>query len=98
MKVQTTKKKSETNQERKFEEKTLNALSLRVYESGFASLSIKVNEGTLVVNGHIREGKDGAFFAFPSYKGNDGKYYSQAYIIGEDLRTDLDLLVKQIID
>ena len=26
------------------------------------------------------EGKNGDFVSFPSYKGNDGKYYSHAYI------------------
>lgn len=41
---------------------------------------------TLIVNGvsiygcRIVEGKNGDFVSFPSRKGNDGKYYSHAYI------------------
>ena len=82
-----------------YEEKTLNSLSMRVYESGFASLSVNLKEGTIVINGHIHETKDGSpFFAFPSYKGSDGKYYNSAYALGDDIKTDIELLVKQLTE
>ena len=38
------------------------------------------------------------FFAFPSVKGNDGKFYNQAYALGDDLKTDIELLVKQLTE
>lgn len=80
MKVQS--KKQETKKQ--YEESTINGLTMRVYESGFASLSIDVNGDTLVINGKIRFTKNGApFFAFPSYKGSDEKYYNYVYTIDD---------------
>lgn len=97
MAYKTTKKNDKET--KNYEEKTLNSISLRVYDSGFASLSVNVQEGTIVINGRIRETKDGTpFFAFPSNKGTDGKYYNQAYALGDDLKTDIELLVKQLTE
>lgn len=97
MKVQT--KKSKKAEEKNYEEYTLNDVTMRVYESGFASLSIAVEGGTFIVNGKIRESNEGKlFFSFPSYKGSDGKYYNNVYTMGDDLRADLELLVKHLTD
>lgn len=93
------KTKKSNNDKKSYEEKNLNSLTMRVYESGFASLSVILKEGTIVINGHIRETKEGVpFFAFPSYKGTDEKYYNHAYALGDDLKTDIELLVKQLTE
>lgn len=98
MKVQNKKQENK----KQYEEKTINGLTMRVYESGFASLSIDVNGGTLVVNGKIRFTKDGApFFAFPSYKGTDDKYYNHVYTIDDDdseLKDTIETLVKSLVN
>ena len=55
---------------------------------------------TLIVNGvsiygcRIVEGKNGDFVSFPSRKGNDGKYYSHAYI--KLSASDVDTIEKLI--
>ena len=36
--------------------------------------------GVTVYGCNVVEGKKGDFISFPSYKGNDGKYYNHAYI------------------
>ena len=36
--------------------------------------------GVTVYGCNVVEGKNGDFISFPSYKGNDGKYYNHAYI------------------
>lgn len=98
MKVQNKKQENK----KQYEEKTINGLTMRVYESGFASLSIDVNGGTLVVNGKIRFTKDGApFFAFPSYKGTDDKYYNHVYTIDDDdseLKDTIETLVESLVN
>ena len=100
MKVQN--KKQETKKQ--YEESTLNGLTMRVYESGFASLSIDVNGGTLVINGKIRFTKDGApFFAFPSYKGTDNKYYNHVYTLDDEdgesiLKDTITTLVNSLVE
>ena len=100
MKVQN--KKQETKKQ--YEESTINGLTMRVYESGFASLSIDVNGGTLVINGKIRFTKDNApFFAFPSYKGTDGKYYNHVYTLEDEedestLKDTITALVTSLVD
>lgn len=80
--------------EKTFEEKTLNGVSLRVYESGFASLSWDVTGGTVVINGFIRESKKngGHFFSFPAYKNGD-KWSNNAYVIGDDISATIQRLV-----
>lgn len=100
MKVQN--KKQETKKQ--YEESTLNGLTMRVYESGFASLSIDVNGGTLVINGKIRFTKDGTpFFAFPSYKGTDDKYYNHVYTLDDEdgestLKDTITTLVSSLVE
>jgi hypothetical protein len=100
MKVQNKKQE----QKKQYDESTINGLTMRVYESGFASLSIDVNGGTLVINGKIRFTKDGApFFAFPSYKGTDGKYYNHVYTLddgeGESaLKDTITALVSSLVE
>ncbi len=100
MKVQNQKKQ----EKKQYDENTIDGVTMRVYESGFASLAINVSGGILVVNGKIRFTKDGkAFFAFPSYKGDDGKYYNHAYTVddtdGENtLKDTIAMLVNSLVD
>lgn len=102
MKVQNTKQ--EKKQEKKFDESTIDGVTMRVYESGFTSLSFNVNGGTLVVNGKIRFTNDGTpFFAFPSYKGTDGKYYNHVYTVDDKngkskLRDTITMLVHTLVE
>ena len=95
MKVQN--KKAETKKQ--YDEHTIDGLTMRVYESGFASLSIDVNGGTLVVNGKIRFTKDGKpFFAFPSYKGTDGKYYNHVYTLDDEGESALKDIITALVN
>lgn len=81
MKIQNKKQEEKKN----YDESTIDGVTMRVYESGFASLALDVNGDTLVINGNIRFTKENTpFFAFPSYKGNNGKYYNNVYIVGDD--------------
>lgn len=100
MKVQNKKQE----QKKQYEENTIDGVTMRVYESGFASLAVDINGGTLVINGKIRFTKDDKpFFAFPSYKGDDGKYYNHVYIVEEDdkdgtLKDTISTLVHTLVD
>ena len=100
MKVQNKKQEAK----KQYEESTINGITMRVYESGFASLAVNINGGTLVINGKIRFTKDDKpFFAFPSYKGDDGKYYNHVYIVEEDdkdgtLKDTISTLVHTLVD
>ena len=78
----------------------MNGISLRVYESGFASLSVKVCDGEIIINGRIVENKrdGGYFFSFPTRKTNDGKYVNECYAMGDDLRKTIGDLVNALID
>ena len=59
---------------------------------------------TLIINGvsiygcRIVEGKNGDFVSFPSRKGNDGKYYSHAFIklSTSDVDTIEELISKEL--
>lgn len=76
--------KQEEKKQKQYDESTIDGVTMRVYESGFASLALDVNGDTLVINGKIRFTKENnPFFAFPSYKGNDGKYYNHVYTVGD---------------
>jgi len=80
MKIQNRKQE----EKKQYEESTIDGVKMRVYESGFASLAFDINGDTLVINGKIRFTKENTpFFAFPSYKGNDGKYYNHVYTVGD---------------
>lgn len=82
MKIQN--RKQEEKKQNQYDESTIDGVTMRVYESGFASLAFVINGDTLVINGKIRFTKENTpFFAFPSYKGNDGKYYNNVYTVGD---------------
>ena len=86
------------SKEKTYEEKTINGVSMRVYESGFASLSWEVTGGTVIINGFIRESKDGGFFfSFPAYKNGD-KWSNNAYVIGDDITATIQLLVDTLTE
>ena len=92
-------KKTEKKAEKNFDECTLDGVTMRVYESGFASLSIPICDGNIIVNGHIVEKSDGEhFFGFPAHKNKDGSYTNECYAIGDDLRKTIQNLVGSLID
>lgn len=92
-------KKETKKEEKKYEEKTLDGISMRVYESGFASLSIPVCNGEFIINGHIVEKSEGGyFFGFPARKNKDGVYSNECYAMGDDLRKTIQDLVNSLID
>lgn len=100
MKVQNRKQE----QKKQYDESTIDGITMRVYESGFASLAVDINGGTLVINGKIRFTKENKpFFAFPSYKGDDGKYYNHVYVVEEDdkdgtLKDTISTLVHTLVE
>lgn len=84
-----------------YEEKEINGISMRVYESGFAPISIKLgdDDNKLIVNGSIRRSKDGNYFySFPSYKDNEGKYQNQAYVMGDKAKADIQALIDALVE
>ena len=99
MKVQNQKQ-----EKKQYDESTINGVTMRVYGSGFASLAVDIDGGTLVINGKIRFTKDNKpFFAFPSYKGDDGKYYNHVYVVEEDdrdgtLKDTISTLVHTLVE
>lgn len=56
-------------------------------ESVSCDVTLSVAKAELVTIYGIRivEGKKGKFLSMPARKGSDGKYYSQAYIVDEDV-------------
>ena len=74
-------KKTEAKTEQKQTADCLVVTSLEVTrahswgEGKGASFDMKLN-GVSLYNCRVVEGKNGDFISFPSYKGNDGKYYS----------------------
>lgn len=90
-------KMKKNNEEKKFEEQSLNGITLRVYESGFASIKVSHDAGDIIINGFIRESKGHKFFAFPSHKYEDN-YVNDVYVIGDDLKHIIESLVDSIVE
>lgn len=67
----------------------LQVLRAKEYK-GTTFLDLQVN-GVKIYGCRFVEGKNGDFISFPSYKGNDGKYYNYAYV-------DLDEAMVKLID
>lgn len=67
----------------------LKVLRAKEYK-GTTFLDLQVN-GVKIYGCRFVEGKNGDFISFPSYKGNDGKYYNHAYV-------DLDEAMIKLID
>lgn len=67
----------------------LKVLRAKEYK-GTTFLDLQVN-GVKIYGCRFVEGKNGDFISFPSYKGNDGKYYNHAYV-------DLDEAMVKLID
>ena len=63
--------------------------------SADVTLSIGKAEIVTIYGVRVVDGSNGAFLSMPSRKGSDGKYYYQANIIDEDIKSALlDLLVE----
>lgn len=92
-----TQKTQKTQKNDNFEESTLNNITLRVYPTGSASLSVPVDGGTFIIKGFIRDSKKGKFFAFPSHKYKDN-YYNDVFTMGDDLRTTIEILINTVCE
>ena len=57
--------------------------------SADVTLSIGKAEIVTIYGTRVLHGSNGVFLAMPSQKGNDGKYYYQANIIDEDIKSAL---------
>lgn len=54
------------------------------------AFDMEVN-GVKIYGCWLKEGKNGNFVSFPSYKGSDGKYYSHCYFpISEELKKEIE--------
>lgn len=76
----------------------LPSLSFRVkrtkcWDNGGVTADIEFN-GVTIYGCRVVEGANGDFISFPSRKGNDGKYYSYAYIHLDD--TEMAAIIEEI--
>ena len=73
---------SRRNKENAAEEKKVEITSLKVLRAkeykNSTFLDLEIN-GVKIYGCRYVEGKNGDFISFPSYKGNDGKYYNYAW-------------------
>lgn len=72
------RRKSAEAEEKKTVVNDLKVLRAKEYK-GTTFLDLEVN-GVKIYGCRYVEGKNGDFISFPSYKGNDGKYYNHAYV------------------
>lgn len=57
---------------------------------GSYAFDMEVN-GVKIYGCWLKEGKNGNFVSFPSYKGSDGKYYSHCYFqISDDMEKEIE--------
>lgn len=72
-------------------------IEIRPYEKdnllGFATLILY--DEVYIYNCRIVDGKKGAFLAYPSYEGSDGKYYNYAYL---DKDSNTAKLIQELVD
>lgn len=62
-----------------------------------ASFDMKLN-GISLYNCRVVEGKNGDFISFPSYKGNDGKYYSHYWAkLSEETSEEIIAKVEEML-
>lgn len=62
-----------------------------------ASFDMKLN-GISLYNCRVVEGKNGDFISFPSYKGNDGKYYSHYWAkLSEETTKEIIAKVEEML-
>lgn len=69
----------------------------KVWDNGGVTADIEFN-GVTIYGCRVVEGENGDFISFPSRKGNDGKYYSYAYIhLGEsEMKAIIEEIERQI--
>lgn len=92
---------SRRNKENAAEEKKVEITSLKVLRakeyknSCFIDLDIN---GVKIYGCRYVEGKNGDFISFPSYKGNDGKYYNYAWAeLSEDDVKNIDEQIDKLL-
>lgn len=63
-----------------------------------ASLTIEVAEGHIVIYGQAVNGKNGWFFSYPSYKGNDGEYHNIVYALEKEVNDSIAEALSEMLD
>jgi len=94
-------KMSKKEAKKNYEEKEIGGITMRIYESGFAPISIQLGDADnkLIINGSIRQSKNGNYFySFPSYKDKEGNYQNQAYVMGDKAKADIQALVDALVE
>lgn len=59
--------------------KSVEVLRAKAFDNGGVVFDVTINDVT-IYGCRVVEGKNGDFVSFPSRKGNDGNYYSHAFI------------------
>lgn len=79
------------------DEKSIQVANVKEWNDDNITFTLIVNEVS-IYGCRIVEGKNGDFVSFPSRKGNDGKYYSHAYIklSASDVDTIEELISKEL--
>ncbi len=80
---------------------TINSFSVsNVRDTNYGCFFTLILNGVTINNCRVVEGKNGDFISLPSYKGNDGKYYSTVYFrfSNDDQQTIIDAVAKVLND
>lgn len=93
--------KKDNQQERTFiEVRECEVKNVRVVDgkNGDLVFFTLVLNGVTIYNCRVATGKNGDFISFPQYKGNDGKYYNNVFVLlsDEDSAAILENIQKQI--
>lgn len=67
-------------------------------KSGDVAFDMIVN-GVTIYGCFLTEGRNGNFVAFPSRKGNDGKYYNIAYFsVTEEMLAEIESQIESLLE
>ena len=81
-----TKKDSQAQERTPIEVREVEVKNVRVVEGKNGDLvffTLMIN-GVTIYNCRVATGKNGDFISFPQYKGSDGKYYNNVYVVLSD--------------
>lgn len=81
-----TKKEGQTQERTPIEVREVEVKNVRVVEGKNGDLvffTLMIN-GVTIYNCRVATGKNGDFISFPQYKGSDGKYYNNVYVVLSD--------------
>ena len=81
-----TKKVGQAQERTPIEVREVEVKNVRVVEGKSGDLlffTLMIN-GVTIYNCRVATGKNGDFISFPQYKGSDGKYYNNVYVVLSD--------------